>query len=376
MTPDSSGSSEVEARFFDPLDDELPLSAWQALGDAAADPNPFFGPSFLRPYLRHMGVRRVKVLAVEDRSTGQWLVAAPIQIRPAGLLVPIPAAFTTDYGPVGTPLLHPATVAAHAKRFYEAAAGRTGVLLLPDLPLASKAAKLLMDLDGVTGVVTGRSERASHDGGPEGQVQFDEAFKGKRRKEMKRLLRRLEDEGAVSLVTVEGGAVTDRFEAFLALEASGWKGRENTALVSKPQTAAFSRETVVAAASAGHVRIDELLVGGKLIASLVAFVEGGHVFAWKIAFDESYARYSPGAQLVLDTFQKNLATPGFRLADSLAVPGHSMIEPLWRGRLETGTLLLSSGPLAALRNGICSADLGFEQTVRQMARTIRNRLKS
>ena len=118
MTSDSGGLSEVETRLFEPLQDDLPLDAWQALSDAAADPNPFFGPAFLRPYLRHMSPGRVKLLAVTSRLTGQWLMAAPLRLRPAGLLVPVPTAFTTDYGPVGTPLLHPDAGAIHAQRFF------------------------------------------------------------------------------------------------------------------------------------------------------------------------------------------------------------------------------------------------------------------
>lgn len=376
MPPDSSAASEFEARAFDPLQDNLPLDAWQALSDEAADPNPFFGPSFLRPYLRHVGAGRVKLLAVANRLTGQWMMAAPLRVRPAGLLIPVPATFTTEYGPVGTPLLHPDAGAVHAKRFFQAAAGRTGILALPHLPLASRATHLLTDIDGVDVCIAESSHRACHTSGPEGQAQFDEAFKGKRRKEMNRLLRRLEDEGPVRLETIEKDALQARFEQFLELEASGWKGRENTALASQSQTAAFSRETVASAAQAGNVRIDELRVGDKLAASLVSLVDGGHVFAWKIAFDETYAKYSPGAQLVLYTFRQNLAMPGFKLADSLAIPGHSMIEPLWRGRLEIGTLLLSSGFLAAFKNRICSVDYALEQKLRRLARDVRNRLKS
>ena len=193
---------------------------------------------------------------------------------------------------------------------------------------------------------------------------------------MKRLLRRLEDEGPVHLETVAGDALQAQFERFLDLEASGWKGREATALASQSQTAAFSRDAVAAMGSAGSVRIDALRVGDKLIASLVSLVDGGRVFAWKIAFDETYAKYSPGAQLVLFTFQQNLAMRGFKLADSLAIPGHSMIEPLWRGRLEIGTLLLSSGSLAAFKNRICSADFALDRALRRLARDVRKRLKS
>ncbi|WP_421980104.1 GNAT family N-acetyltransferase [Roseibium sp.] len=376
MLANSAGVSGLEVCVFDPLQDDLPLEAWQDLSDVAVDPNPFFGPVYLRAYLRHMGPGNVKLLAVRDSLTGRWLMSAPIRIRPAGVLVPVPTLFTTEYGPVGTPLLHPDAGTSHARRFFETAAGKAGILALPHLPLASGAARMLMGLDGADVRVAESHHRACHDGGPDGQAQFDEAFKGKRRKEMKRLLRRLEDEGPVTLETIGEKALPSRFEQFLELEASGWKGRENTALASQSQTAAFARETVTGAARAGRVRIDELRVGETLIASLVLLVDGGHVFAWKIAFDEAFSRFSPGAQLVLHTFQENLAMPEFTLADSLAIPGHSMIEPLWRGRLEIGTLLLAAGPMAAFKTRLCATDLALEQSLRRLARDVRRKVRS
>ena len=92
----------------------------------------------------------------------------------------------------------------------------------------------------------------------------------------------------------------------------------------------------------------------------------------KIGFDEAFARYSPGAQLALQALKTNLAIPGFRVADSLAIPGHSMIEPLWRGRLETGTLLYADG----LKRVLCKTDLRLEQTLRKAARAVRARVSS
>lgn len=376
MKTDASGTSMVETVFFDPLGENTPVEAWQALCDEAVDPNPFFNPSFLQPFLRNMSARNIRLLALRERPTGRWLMAAPIRRCPAGFVLPVAMVWTTEYSPLGTPLMSPQADDEQVKTFVNTAAGGAGILAVPFLPMASGVAMRLTNLENMNVAKTARFERASHAGGDEGEKQLEDAFKGKRRKEMRRLLRRLEDHGTVNLSSVTGARTLGCFEQFLELEASGWKGREETALGSNPQTAAFSRGVIASCAHSDKIRIDELRAGDSLIASLVSFVDGGCVFSWKIAFDEGYARYSPGAQLVLHTFRENLAQSGFRYADSLAVPGHSMIEPLWRGRLEIGTLLLANQPLGDLKNSLCAADMAFEQKLRRVARTVRAKLKS
>lgn len=49
-----------------------------------------------------------------------------------------------------------------------------------------------------------------------------------------------------------------------------------------------------------------------------------------------------------------------------------MIEPLWRGRLETGTMLFADG----LKRSICKTDLKLEQALRRGARALKKRLRS
>ncbi|MTI07322.1 GNAT family N-acetyltransferase [Roseibium denhamense] len=192
---------------------------------------------------------------------------------------------------------------------------------------------------------------------------------------MRRLLRRLEDHGRVTFDSLVAGQAIAGFEAFLTLEEAGWKGRIGTALNSRPQTAAFARSAIRAKAENGGVRIDQLWAGDTLVAALVLFVEQGQVYSWKIAFDERFAKYSPGAQIAVYAARQNLGLEGFQGADSLAVSGHQMIEPLWRGRVETGTLLIGSGPLTRLRQTALGADLAVNHKLRKIGRSLRKKLQ-
>lgn len=371
MAVEAGEASALETVFLDPVDADLPLDAWLALAEAALDPNPFFGPGFLRAYLGGMGAAQVRLLVVRHKTTGLWLVAAPIGRRAAGLVCPAAMVWTTHYAPLGTPLLHPQADDAALRMFVTAAAGAAQVLVLPYLPLASETAHRLQGLAGVQTVLEGRAARACHAGAEEGEGQFEEAFSGKRRKEIRRLLRRLEDHGPVRFETVRGTDACTQFEAFLDLEAKGWKGQGGTALKSRDGTARFSRQAVQALSEADAVRIDTLSAGDTLVAGLVSFEDGGHVLTWKIAFDEDFARYSPGVQLMMKVFRDNLARPGFRQADSLAIPGHPMIEPLWRGRLELATLVLGTGSAGAVAMGICRADMALERRLKQAVRKVK-----
>ncbi|GAB4511057.1 MAG: GNAT family N-acetyltransferase [Roseibium sp.] len=346
--------------------------AWQALCEAATDPNPFFGPGFLRPFLEHMGQSAVRLLVVRD-ETGRWLAAAPVGRRRLGLAVRTGTVWTTDYSPLGTPLVHPDAGDDVLHVFLQTGAG-DGVFAVPYLPLHSKTGTRLIAAAGADGEIVTRSVRASHGAGAKGAAQLAAADSGKRRKEMRRLLRRLGDQGKVLLSSHEGEAAVQAFEAFLHLEAAGWKGRSGTALLSLPETAGFARAAVANRARTGGLRIDELWAGDTLVAALVLFCEGGSIFSWKIAFDEDYARFSPGAQLALQALRANLASPGFKGADSLAIPGHAMIEPLWRGRLETGTLLFAPGSLGGLKRRLCAADVRVNRSLRGAARALRQRL--
>ncbi|KZM50975.1 GNAT family N-acetyltransferase [Labrenzia sp. OB1] len=374
MTRDSIAPPEPEFCFFDPLNEDLPPGVWRQLCNDALDPNPFFSPAFLCPYLRHMEHRPVRLAVVRDGRTGVWLMAAPVGRRRLGLTFAAATVWATDYSPLGTPLMHPQAGPDAVAAFLKGAAGSGALLAIPYLPLASQTASHLCGTNAVRITVTAQEKRSGHDAGPKGQEQLQAAFSGKRRKEMRRLLRRLGDEHELSFESLTGQAVPAAFDAFLRLEASGWKGRSGTALSSRPQTEAFSRSAIANLAAGDGVRIDQLKVGDTLVAALVLIQDRGRVFSWKIAFDENRARFSPGAQITLHALRENLDMPGFKGADSLAVPGHSMIEPLWRGRVETATLLASLGTVGHLKAVLGDADLNAKRALRRSLRAVKKRL--
>ncbi|QFT29695.1 hypothetical protein FIV00_04325 [Labrenzia sp. THAF82] len=375
MISDQTAAQQYQILEFDPLSATVPEADWRQLAKLSIDPNPFFGPEFLKPFLEHTANRAVRLVVVREKQKQYWLAAAPVGRRRLGIAFPVTSTWATEYSPLGTPLLHPDASQGAIAAFLHAMGGSKGVLAFPYLPLHSASADRLRSAMAERYRSTACATRAAHAAGETGNQQLESAYSGKRRKEMRRLLRRLDDHGTTRFSSLSGHEAVQGFESFLHLEAKGWKGRAGTALLSTPETAAFARAAIANRSAEDGVRIDQLWAGNTLVAALVLFVEGGAVFSWKIAFDEEFARYSPGAQIAVHAFRENLKLNGFKGADSLAIPGHTMIEPLWRGRLETCTLLYSGGAFSAQLCALCQADLELEQRLRRLVRQLKKRVR-
>ncbi len=131
-------------------------------------------------------------------------------------------------------------------------------------------------------------------------------------------------------------------ERFLALEASGWKGGRHTALLSDPSTATFARSMSRFFARDGACRIDALEIGGEPVAMGIVLTARENAFYWKTAYDERYARQSPGVLFSIDLTTNLIRDGAHRLINSCAVPNHPMIDHIWRERMLMGDLCLAT----------------------------------
>ncbi len=176
---------------------------------------------------------------------------------------------------------------------------------------------------------------------------------GKRRKEAGRLLRRLQDKGEVAFSSATSiGQVRNAMEAFLALEAGGWKGERGTALLCNPVLATFSRAATRRLAGLSKCRIETMSFDGKPIAMGIVLISQGHAAFWKIAFDEAYAAWSPGVQLTLAMARNFAQDPSITLVDSCAMPDHPMIDHVWTDRREIIDVLVGAGDLPSFQRAV------------------------
>lgn len=170
----------------------------------------------------------------------------------------------------------------------------------------------------------------------ETDVQADEYYRqtvrSKKRKELRRLRNRLNDEGVVELVRGCGdGGIDQWISDFLKLEQSGWKGKAGSALASHDTTRIFFTKVILAAHARGLADFASLTLNGLPIAMLATLINGGYGYSFKTCFDEDYARFSPGVLLQIEVMDLR-EQHGLKLIDSCASQDHPMIDSLWGQR--------------------------------------------
>jgi hypothetical protein len=188
------------------------------------------------------------------------------------------------------------------------------------------------------------STRAFFEPGADAESYLRGAISGLALKEVRRKERRLREQGR--LVWRELELAEDArpwLDAFLRLEASGWKGRGRSALACN----ALESEFFVSAATAAHARGRLMLLGlfldDRPLALKCNFMTGDGGFAFKIAFDEAYRAFSPGFLLEIENVRRLHRRTDIRWMDSCADAQHAMINRLWPGRRTMATVLFGTG---------------------------------
>lgn len=178
-----------------------------------------------------------------------------------------------------------------------------------------------------------RARRALLQAGLSADAYYKAHVRKKKRKEIARLRARLEELGQLSFARLaDGGDITVWCDAFLLLERSGWKV-EGGALANQASTERFFREAMAGAHAAGRLDMLRLALDGRPIAMLVNFIAPPGSFSFKIAFDEAYARFSPGVLVQLENLPV-IERGDIAWMDSCAAEDHPMINSLWVDRRE------------------------------------------
>lgn len=310
-----------------------------ALAERSLQPNPFLLPEFLGPAIEAMGPSSLRLATLSDRNDLRFF--APVLMRANRLVV-----WTTPYFPLGAPLLEAETCEQVAEILLEQmrANGRN-LLVVPHLPLLGPVAECLRAAaeHGASTLTAERQTRPILRGGG-GVAAFDAMVPAKRRRDLDRQLRKLGEAGGVSHVTASSPTeVAVAFETFLAVEASGWKGRRGTAVRRSRAIRRFATDAITQMARRNLVRIDTLRVGERPAAVLVRIEHGGLAIPWKIAYDEDLAGLSPGKQLMADASRRWLADGKTKRVDPICEEDNPTVSLLWRHREPYGTLIVAVG---------------------------------
>ncbi|MEE4206064.1 MAG: GNAT family N-acetyltransferase [Erythrobacter sp.] len=310
---------------------------WERLAAEASEPNPFFEPFFLLPGIERWGEAhraRIKAYFVGDDLCGLYPVVR--WTRYYGYPLAHATGWLHANAFCGTPLV----ACGHEEQFWRAllahfdrSARRALFLHLPMLPDCGPVANALEAVlaeEGRGRTIAKRESRAMLASDLSPETYLEASMSAKKRKELRRQHKRLAEEGALTFERVEGvEGLAGWTREFLVLEAAGWKGAAGSALARNENTRTFFAEALRGAADAGRLERLALRLDGRPVAMLANLIAPPGAFSFKTAFDERFARHSPGLLLQLENLAL-LARPDIAFADSCAVEGHSMIERLWR----------------------------------------------
>jgi hypothetical protein len=184
-----------------------------------------------------------------------------------------------------------------------------------------------------------------------------------RRARVRRSLRRAQDHGEVSLSVETGEAAAAAFLGEgLAIEASGWKGSQGTAIACEPGTLAFYSDLTRWAAREDMLRLFTFRVDGRMLAFKVGVEWGSDLYQLKRGYLQEAGSLGPGYVVDQVVWDYAFAAPQLRRVHHLGVADAF--------KLETTTGFTDQLLLSAYRDDVagrlrCRADHWADEAVQQ-----------
>jgi CelD/BcsL family acetyltransferase involved in cellulose biosynthesis len=333
------------------------LEGWRELAAAAVEPNPFFSPEVLLPASRWLSGGAVVRLIVVRRGA-RVVLAMPVSFG-GYRRIPLLGVLTWrhPYCYVGTPLVCPDALDDAPAMVLEALArrGRTGALVLQQIYVDGPVARAFRDAAlqrSAPWVEHGVWSRPAVEAREE-ETYLENTLGARSAKALRRQRRHLERElGPMTARDVarsgDRDAVARETEAFLTMEAAGWKGRAGTAMASDPSHAAFWTEACRALADSGRLEQWQLVAGDVVAARQCHVRDGDVVFHLKTTYDERFAQRSPGVQLELDVLHAFHVDPTLRHLDPCTDPVPGTSARLYPDSRRLGDALIGLTPAGRL----------------------------
>jgi CelD/BcsL family acetyltransferase involved in cellulose biosynthesis len=277
----------------------LPAELWEEV-DALAEgvgSDPFARPGWIKLWLDSFGgAGRVQIVTV--RRGGELAAAIPLLRKTRGALSSPTNWHTPRFGPVG---VDGDAERELAERVLHAAPALVDVAFLDPAGAFAAALREPPGRDVIERPVL-RSPYIPLDGELK---DFEATLSSKFRREIRRRRRKLEEHGELTITFEDGserlGALLDEG---LAVEGSGWKTREGTAIASSPQTEGFYRDVAGWAAESGWLQLGLLRLDGRCLAFSLSIVCGDAVYIVKVGFDPEWRKYAPGSLLTQATIER------------------------------------------------------------------------
>lgn len=326
------------------------IAKWDALADSVNEPNAFAESWFVLPAFRQFDAKgEVRLFVLWDGEVLAGLMPLGFEARYGKWPIPHVQNWLHHNAFLGAPLVRKGyerafwtALLAHLDAEPASACFAHFNGLVVDGPLV-QALEEVCSTDKRRIALVHREERAFLDGDLTPEAYYETTVRSKKRKELRRQKNRLAEEGELSFARIEGDCDIDRWtNEFLVLERRGWKGANGSALDCADDTRNLFRAALAGAAARGKLERLELRLNSHPLAMLANFLCVPGSFSFKTAFDEDYARFSPGVLLQIENLDL-LTRSGIDWCDSCAAEGHPMIDSLWTGRRSVGRYSVAIG---------------------------------
>ncbi len=344
-----------------------------ALARNSFPPNPFFDIPFLDAALARIGKDQKRFLYLTETIGGQTELKmfAPVTLETCRTSrLRFARIWTHEYAPNSLPLLDTDLQGSVEKQFINTLVNaehpHISALAFDLLPAESRFSKSLYEAPILSERLYRFSpaRRAALLPGKRDTYE-NTVLSGKRRQRLRRAMERLQELGKVEFESVSRFSdVLLRFEEFLLLETSGWKGRRGTSMQRIKKTAAFARQAVANMADENRCSIHSLRVNEKAVSSMILFNSDGWFYPWKIAFNEACSGYSVGNLLLVHVNKLLLNHPGFKGIDSLAASDNETANRFWPDRINLHSMVIGIGKNAQHDAAAISWEIKLKQDIK------------
>jgi CelD/BcsL family acetyltransferase involved in cellulose biosynthesis len=291
---------------------------WRELCSGAADDQPFYRPEFIRAHIRNM-IPQAKVVLITTRLNGRLQMVLPLIEELASFgKVPVrrlraPVDHNCGrFDAVRRSALE-GDAAIRATWNYLRGIGGWDLLHFRDTPEGGAISQLVEEARG-DGFLTFQLPETWN---PYGPIPSDPALLEKMplNARLRTKLRHVKREQLGSLnfyrlATADRAAIDRLFE----LEASGWKGRGNSAVNQWPQTRHFFNDLAESAARFGYLSLYMLELKGQLIAAHFSLQYKGRCHSPVVAYNEDFKQLAPG-HLIISEIMRDCAARGIHTYD-------------------------------------------------------------
>ncbi len=260
---------------------------WDRLADR--EQTPFLRHAWLASWWSAFGNGRLRICALWDDS--ELVALFPLHATRVGL-----AGLTNEHTPLFRPL---ARGRRDLERVIEEVLDKPHDLLVEALPADHSALEVLTESCARRGrrllVVP---QHVSPIAETAGIGDYRASLSGKTSSELRRLRRKMQREHRVEISMLARPPELEReLQAGFEVEASGWKGKRGTAILSAPQTDLFYRLMARSFHEEDRLRTSSIRLDGRVAAFDLCLLDNGRVYGVKFGYDEQFRNLAPGLVL-------------------------------------------------------------------------------